>query len=371
MRDLLKIFAVGVFLMFFAPIVSAGNYKLLILPDNIVTQNVALDSYIYDATAEFFGDEVASILNTTDNIKAKSASEIRAELKNNPSAMLTAKDLTGRFKTSYNIDYDALKKIATQTGNRYVLLITSSIDAENYILRRTWWDFFNVPGASVIDPAYKINTYAVLVDSQTSQKLWSDTYYKTISVVENRIITRGPSPQTEQLGKIKDYSRYICPQIARNVQLNMLPESVLASESKIIEYDIGNIDNVFTKKHRHLSTEYNKIYAQKKEQTSSFIDRQKVKHNENKIKRAERNAERNRAKLEVQAKQIRSNDSEYMNKINSTVKETPQTVKNTVYKTTSSQNQSLFDDIDIKKTRKNNLYGDYDSDKPYLRDYTK
>ena len=79
--------------------------------------------------------------------------------------------------------------------------MTSYIDAENYILRRTPWDFLNIPGATVVDPAYKVSTYAVLVDTSTNQKLWSDTYYKTISVCENRIITRGTSPQTEQLSK--------------------------------------------------------------------------------------------------------------------------------------------------------------------------
>lgn len=370
MRDLFKIFTVGV-VLFFAQTVFAENYKLLILPDNIVTQDVALDSYIYDATAEFFADEITTILNTTDNIKSKSVSEIRSELKNNPTAMLAAKDLTYRFRTSYNIDYDAVKKLAKQTGNRYVLLLTSTIDAENYILRRTWWDFFNVPGASVIDPAYKINTYAVLVDSQNNQKLWADTYYKTISTVENRIITRGPSPQNEQLSRINDYSHYICPQIAQNVQLNILPEDVLARESKVIDYDIGNIDNVFTKKYRHLGKEYNKVYAEKKEKTGNFIERQKIKHNEAKIRRAERKAEQQRAKLEVKAKQV-FDEAENINKINTTVKETSVSpVKEAVYKTNLKDDQSLFDTIEIRRTRKNNLYGDYDYSKPYLRDYTK
>ena len=368
-RDLFKIMIVGA-VMLFAPFVSAESYRLLIVPDNIVTQNVALDSYIYDAAAEFFADEVAAILNTTDNIKTKSVSEIRSQLKDNPSATLAAKDLMSRFRSSYNVDFNAVDKLAKQTGDRYVLLITSVLDAENYILRRTFWDFLNIPGASVVDPAYKINTYAVLVDTQNNKKLWADTYYKTISTVENRIITRGPSPQTEQLSRIKDYSRYLCPQIAQNVQLNILPESVLATESEIIEYDMGNIDNVFTKKYRHLGQEYNKVYAQKKEGIGSFIERRKAKHNEAKLRRAAKQSQKQQAKLEVQAKQVYT-QAENLNKINSTVTETQTTVKNTVYTTTNKGDQSLFDVIDIRKTRKNNLFGDYDYDKPDLRDYTK
>ena len=161
--------------------------------------------------------------------------------------------------------------------SRYVLLITSYIDAENYILRRTPWDVLNIPGASVVDPAYKISTYAVLVDTEKNLKLWADTYYKTISVCENRIITRGASPQVEQMGKIKDYSNYVCPQIAQNVQINVLPPEVLAQESVIIDYDMGNIDNVFTKKYRHYAKETDKFYKQRKADVIEFADNAKVK----------------------------------------------------------------------------------------------
>ena len=76
MRDLVKLLVVGIF-VFFAPQVFAEDYKVLVIPDNIVTENAALDSYIYDASAEFFADEVISILNTTDYINAPTVSETR------------------------------------------------------------------------------------------------------------------------------------------------------------------------------------------------------------------------------------------------------------------------------------------------------
>ena len=52
-RDLLKILAVGV-IMFVSPFVCAEQYKVLIIPDNIVTENLAIDSFIFNAPAEFF-----------------------------------------------------------------------------------------------------------------------------------------------------------------------------------------------------------------------------------------------------------------------------------------------------------------------------
>ena len=200
MRDFFKTLLLGIAL-FTTQQVFAEGYKLVVIPDNVVTETVAIDSYIYNATSEFFADEITTILNTTDYISAPTVSETRSLLKEEPASMLAAKNLTNKFRTSYNVDFVTLKKLTTKTNARYALLLTSHIDAENYILRRTVWDFLNIPGATVIDPAYKISTYAILVDTENNSKLWADTFYKTISVCENRIITRGQSPQTEQLQK--------------------------------------------------------------------------------------------------------------------------------------------------------------------------
>ena len=376
MRDLLKLLVVGIVILF-APLANAENYKVLVVPDNIVTENVALDSYIYDASAEFFADEVVTLLNQTDYIKAPSVSETRILLKKDTSAMLAAKNLTSRYRTSYNVDYVTLKKLAVKTNTRYILLLTSFIDSENYILRRTFWDFLNIPGASVVDPAYKISTYAVLVDTSNNTKLWSDTFYKTISVCENRIITRGSSPQSEQLQKIKDYSRVLCPEIAQNVQLKILPPSVYEKESKQIYYDIGNIDNVFTKNYRHLGREYDKVYTQKKAEFEIFKEDTKVKmdNTKNKIKQAnedrklralEKKEAQTQSKLEVKATPVY--DSR-VNEISNKTKPQADSVKNTVLKKEPFDNNQTFDAIDIKKGKKNNLYGDVQQSRPELRGY--
>ena len=271
MRDLLKILAAGIVILF-SPFVMAEQYKVVVLPDNIVTENVALDSYIYNAAAEFFANEVVNLLNKTDYIKAPTVSEERALLKSSPYLYNPAKAISNKFKTSYNVDFVQLKKIVNKSQARYALLITSYLDSENYILRRTLWDFLNIPGATVVDPAYKICTYAVLVDTQNNTVLWSNTFYKTISVVENRIITRGPSPQTEQLQKIRDYSRMLCPEIAQNVQKSILPPSVYDKETKQIYYDMGNFDNVFTKKYRRWHKEGSKDYNAAKTKVDNTIE---------------------------------------------------------------------------------------------------
>ena len=72
MRDLIKLFLVGVILLFAPLFASAEQYKVVILPDNIVTEDLAVDSYIYNQTSEFFANEVsATEVNKTYSKKRK------------------------------------------------------------------------------------------------------------------------------------------------------------------------------------------------------------------------------------------------------------------------------------------------------------
>ena len=374
MRDLLKKILFGIALLL-TPSAMAEDYSVLVIPDNIVTDNIAVDAFIYNASAEFFADDVIYLLNSTDNIKAQTVSEVRELYKQDPSAMITAKNLTNKFRTSYNIDYSALKKLSNKTNTKYALLMTSYIDAENYILRRTPWDVLNIPGASVIDPAYKISTYAVLVDTEKNTKLWSDTYYKTISVCENRIITRGPSPQVEQLQKIKDYSKYVSPQIAQNVQQKVLPPEILANETTKIDYNIGNIDNVFTKKYRHIGKETNKIYQQQKSNVKEFANDTKdfitessnsIKNTYNDFKSKREKEKALESKLEVKATPVYENE----NNINTKKSKKDTNLFNAVFKKGSEDVQyPELIEIEIKKKKQNNLKEDFSINQPELRDY--
>ncbi len=351
MRDLIKFLIVGIAL-FTCPLSFAADKKgVLVLPDNIVTESLAVDSYIYNQTAEFFANEVINLLNKTDYIKCPVVSNERKLLKSNASYMIPARELTNKFRTTYNIDYPKLNKIAAASGTRYVLMLTSTIDAENYVLRRTLWDFLNIAGATVVDPAYKISTYAVLVDSSNDMVLWSNTFYKTISVVEGRILTRGPSPQTEQLQKIRDYSRMVCPEIAENVQISVLNNAEFNKESYKIYYDMANFDNIFTKKYRRWYKEGKKDFDGIKSNTGNKVDRAKERH---KARQAEI-----KAKKQVRAEQVKTNNAQQI--------KTSQPTK--VIQPLDFEDQSLFEPVDIKKHWKNRLYGDDDPSRPALRGY--
>ena len=378
MRDLFKILAAGIVILYAPFVIAHEQYRVIVLPDNIVTENAALDSYIYNSASEFFANEVINILNKTDYIKAPSVSEERAFLKSSPYLYNPAKALTNKFKTSYNIDHVQLKKITGKSGARYALLITSYLDSENYILRRTLWDFLNIPGATVVDPAYKICTYAALVDTQDNTVLWSNTFYKTISVVENRIITRGPSPQTEQLQKIRDYSRMLCPEIAQNVQQNVLPPEAYSKESNRIYYDMGNFDNVFTKKYRRWHKEGSKDYNAAKTRVNEKIDQTKENYNQFKEERKQKAAEKSKEKelqkqLEVKAEPLlepsSSKNQEQNSKQDTTQEKNIFNINFKKQPKTELEDESLYLPINIKKTKTNNLYGEFDNSRPPLRDY--
>lgn len=354
-RDLLKVFLFGIAVLFCTTsVMAAGVQKktVLILPDNIVTESLAVDSYIYDSTAEFFANEIINLLNKTDYIVSPTVSDERELLKSKPSYMIPARDLTNRFRTNYNVNYPLLKKVANVNNQQYVLLLTSTIDAENYVLRRTVWDFLNIAGATVIDPAYKICTYAVLVDMQNKIVLWSNTFYKTISVVESRILTRGPSPQTEQLQKIRDYSRMLCPEIAENVQTSVLTEDEYLKESYKIYYDMANFDNIFTKKYRRWYKEGKKDFDGLKSNTSKNVNSAKEHYNASKARREEQR----RIKAEQSAQQYKNIQP---NEDNPTK----------IIQPLDFEDQSLFEPVNMKRIWKNNLYGDYDPNRPELRDY--
>ncbi len=249
----LLILAVGV--------VLAGNvafaksaYTIVPIPDTVV-QKTPLDAAIYTNTAEFFTPYIVNEINKTQFMHAPTVTDVRSKIQSDYWLTKTTTKAMDDFRRFYKLDFEFAKKMAKLYDTNYVLLITSATDSTNYITRRTWWDFFNVPGASVLDPAYKINIYAVLIDTDNELIVWNKSYQKTISVVENRIVATGYAPQTEQLQKIKDYSVYLAPRVARSLQDTLLTPAQKTVEANRIHTDYGSIDNVFTKKYRGLRQE--------------------------------------------------------------------------------------------------------------------
>ena len=183
---------------------SAKECKILVLPDCLEVKSS--EYFIYNEPSELLASDIIDYLDKNTSVKAPSVSYVHNVIFKNQRLELQTRDTLKRFKYTYNINYQAVSSIAKVFGVDKVLLITSGLDTQSYILRRTFWDFLNIPGAAVIDPAYMMTTNMVLVDVNKEVILWQNLYRKKITKVENRMMATNFGPAYEQLNKIKIYS---------------------------------------------------------------------------------------------------------------------------------------------------------------------
>lgn len=238
MKKILKLVLIIGIVFLTAPVCSAKEYKVLVLPDNL--QFESTNYYVYPDTSVLFASEVIDYLNHSGKVQTVSMAEVRKNFRSNLRLSLLAKNTLKEFKYNYNISFVDLRSIARAFSVDKVLIVTSTTDVQNYFLRRTVWDFLNVPGCTVIDPVYKLNTFAALVDVEEEKILWQQTYKKNIGSMESRIIGSTFAPATEQLDKLKMYSSYLSPSIARNVENGIIPPPVLSVDSEILSQPISN-----------------------------------------------------------------------------------------------------------------------------------
>ena len=92
----------------------------------------------------------------------------------------------------------------------------------------------------------------------------------------------------------------------------------------------------------------------------------KQANEDRKLRALEKKEAQTQSKLEVKATPVY--DSR-VNEISNKTKPQADSVKNTVLKKEPFDNNQTFDAIDIKKGKKNNLYGDVQQSRPELRGY--
>lgn len=196
------------------------DLKVIILPDNL--QVVPNKFNIYPESAELLAVGLMNNLKS-QKVIVPSVSTLRYGLEKDLRLKMVSRKLMENFKITYNVDYVALKKIADMFGVDKAILITSHIDVQNYFLRHTLWDFLNIPGATVIDPAHKLTTYVVLIDTTNETILWSETYEKMLKRFESRVVPMDFDTNLDQVNKIKFHYSFIAPAICYNVMTKIDP----------------------------------------------------------------------------------------------------------------------------------------------------
>lgn len=221
---------------------SAAEYKVLVLPDNLETPPPK-NYYVYTEAAELLSTDIINCINQSQIVEAPTVSRVRKTLESDTHLKLVAKESLKTYKYSYNIDFVAFKKLAKKFGTDKVLLITSGIDSQTYFMRRTFWDFLNIPGATTIDPAYRLSTNVALIDTEKEIVIWQNLYHRSLSTMEHRIVANNMAPAYEQLEKIKFYSSFFSPEIAQTVQFRLVPSTVKSVDANIITTE-KNIQNL-------------------------------------------------------------------------------------------------------------------------------
>src|SRR5574344_2259514 len=243
MRQFLTLF-IAIFFVCFGQVAFAKQsvHKVLVLPDDI--QFDSTNYLVFPSASTMFATDVINEFHKSGLIKTISMNEVRDSLRKNTNLYVKTKSALKEFKYNYNISFVDLASIAKDFGADRVLIISSQTDVQNYFLRRTIWDFLNIPGATVVDPAYKLSTYVALVDVPRETIIWQDAFYKKISSRENRIIAQNFAPATEQLEKIKMYSmNTLSPRIALTVEAKLFPDLFLDKSTK------GKVININDKKY--------------------------------------------------------------------------------------------------------------------------
>lgn len=233
-RFVFNLFLVLFIMLLVVQVSGAEDYKVLVLPDNI--QFNSTNHLIYPDSSVIFASDTINEIKKSGRLQTVSMTEIRDALRNKTNLSILTSNALKEFKYNYNIPFVDFKSIAQYFNTDKVLIITSQTDVQNYFLRRTIWDILNIPGTTVIDPAYKLSTYVALIDVNKEEVLWQNTYYKIIGSNENRIVAQNFAPATEQLEKIKSYSTLeLSPTIANLVETSILLPQIPVSGNGIID----------------------------------------------------------------------------------------------------------------------------------------
>lgn len=228
-----KLFFILISAFFIGQKSFAEEFTVLVLPDNI--QFDSTNYFIYPDSSIIFASDTINELKKNNQIKIVSMAEIRDALRKNTKLSILTKKALKEYKYNYNIAFVDFREIAHHFSTNKVLLITSQTDVQNYLLRRTIWDMLNVPGAAVVDPAYKMSTYAALIDVDKEEVIWQNTYYKTIASSDNRMMANAFAPATEQLEKIKKYSNeFFATDVAIKVAARILPPPILNPDGTLM-----------------------------------------------------------------------------------------------------------------------------------------
>lgn len=218
MRGLVrKSFLIICFLLFLNNAVFALE-KIGIITDTILTPVTYYNAYF--RTPEFFAQDIKTALYNK-NVQVVPIDDakkvlVKSGLKQNDFQILQG------LQQGYDIDYGFLKKIAKKIGVKKIIVVTMGMDIQRDFLKNTFWNMFNVGGMDVVNPTHRVSVYVGFFDLDKQIVLWESIYAKNIRNNKMKNLDTTISNNYEGMLRLKEYSKYISPDVAYNVKMKML-----------------------------------------------------------------------------------------------------------------------------------------------------
>ncbi len=217
MRGFIKKFTIFLFLAFmFSPCFALE--KIGIITDTLLTPVNYYNAYF--KTPEFFATDIrGQLLNK--NVQVVPIDITQKALKKAGLRQYDLEALQG-LQQGYNLEFPFLKKIARNIGVKKLVIVTMGMDIQRDFLKNTVWNIFNISGMDVVNPTHRVSVYTALVDVERETVLWESIYAKNIRNNKMKNLDTTISNNYEGMLRLKEYSKYISPDIAYNVKMKML-----------------------------------------------------------------------------------------------------------------------------------------------------
>ncbi|MBQ8636194.1 hypothetical protein IJ425_08600 [bacterium] len=192
--------------------------KIGIITDTLLTPVNYYNAYF--RTPEFFATDIrGELLNR--NIQVVPIDTAQNALKKSGLRQYDLQALQG-LQQGYNLEFPTLKKIAKSIGVQKLVVITMGMDVQRDFLKNTVWNIANISGMDVVNPTHRVSVYVALVDTSKETVLWETIYAKNIRNNKMKNLDTTISNNYEGMLRLKEYSKYISPDIAYNVKMKML-----------------------------------------------------------------------------------------------------------------------------------------------------
>jgi len=221
MKHLFKILIIFGIFIFFLTSPSKAKETVAVIHDNFHAPDITY--YIYPATSDLIAQDIVNRINLNNKITAIPTANSVEKLKQN-NILPQGIKLINEYKYTYNINYEALRKISQKLDVNYILLVTSGLDLQSGFLKETIWNKLNVPGEDSVNPQYNVISRITLIDPVNEFIIFQKNYQKSISSKEFDLINPNFSPVYPQMTKIKEYSEHLANTVTPLIEQQIVPD---------------------------------------------------------------------------------------------------------------------------------------------------